>query len=308
MTQTQMHSTSNDSSHPMDDRFMPFEKLIAQAAEEMLKPVPAVHFMDFPRFSKSIGGFRPREFTILCGSTGSGKTTLLANLSLDLMKQHIPQLVLSVETGHTDFIRRVMSSLAAKNLNTGEVISPALVGDTFIRNKLHLIKSGSHLSLYDNRVTVEQLMDDIREAHKSFGAKVVLVDNLNFFMEVTTNANAVIEMDRVIHSLIIFCKQVDVHIVMVMHPRKTYSGRVQSEFDIKGSSTSVQEAHNVIVLNRPHRDLISNGAADKDDRELSFLKIRRLGANMGKSIIFRAEDSVKYIEKAGCEFKKYDER
>ena len=139
-------------------------------------------------------------------------------------------------------------------------------------------------------------MADIAASVKLHGSKIAIIDNLNFFLEVTSQQNAVIEMDRVIHELIIFCKQVPIHVIMVMHPKKTDGGRVESEFDIKGSSTAVQEAHNVLLWNRPHPDLIKMGRASEGDRELKLAKMRRRGRYVHRRLIIKAKNGVQYYE------------
>jgi len=141
-------------------------------------------------------------------------------------------------------------------------------------------------------------MHDIDYMVETHGVKVCFIDNLNFFMEVTSAQQSIVEMDRVIHELIMFCKRTPVHIVMVMHPKKTVDGRVESEFDIKGSSTSVQEAQNVILFNRPKEQLIDEGMATWGDRELTIAKMRRRGAAVGAKIILRGIDGVHYKEGA----------
>ena len=101
-------------------------------------------------------------------------------------------------------------------------------------------------------------------------------------------------MDRVIHELILFCKRVDVHIIMVMHPKKTEGGRVVSEFDIKGSSTAVQEAHNIFLFNRARAT--KDGLVTPSDRELTLNKMRRRGSHVGKTLIF-GSTGTRYEEK-----------
>jgi predicted ATP-dependent serine protease len=271
-------------------------ELYAQTMEELALPSPSVKLKSFPTFDMMTNGFRPREFTILCGATGVGKTCLLANFSAALIKNREPHFVASVETGATDFIRRVISVYEAKDYNHG---NPVSVDDL---KKIHITHGGAlqsdtlQLSLYDNRFSVETLMADILWHVKNTGCKIAMIDNLNFFMEVTSAANQVIEMDRVIHELVIFCKQVDVHVIMVMHPKKTDSGRVDSEFDIKGSSTAVQEAHNILLFNRPHPDLLKSEIAMSGDRELKIQKMRRIGKYVGKRILLKCKDSTTYSE------------
>jgi replicative DNA helicase len=274
----------------------PVRDLYLNANEELLRPYPSVPFKNFPIFNQMTGGLRPYEFTILCGGTGTGKTTLAANLSRDFLESNTPHFVASVETGHTDYIKRIISSLARRDWNGGDAVPVDALkrfhqsyGEMFLTNNFWL-------SLYDNRVTVETLMSDIAFMVKNNGTKVAIVDNLNFFMEITRANDSLIEMDRVIHELIIFCKQVPVHVIMVMHPKKTEDGRIESELDVKGSSSSIQEAHNVLLWNRPHPDLIKKGVATSSDRELKIAKMRRRGKYVHRRLIFKSTDGVYYTE------------
>lgn len=272
-------------------------ELYAQVMKEMALPVPSVRTLSFPIFDEMTGGLRAREFSILCGATGVGKTTLLANFSATLIQQEIPHFVASVETGPTDFIRRLISVYWGKNLNTGRAV------DLEQLKKIHILHGGKlqvsslHLSLYEDRIPVEILLADIGWHVKNHGCKVVMLDNLNFFMEVTSAQNQIVEMDRVIHEIIVFCKQVDVHVILVMHPKKTEHGRVENEFDIKGSSTAVQESHNVFLFNRPHPDLIRAGTADAEDREIKIAKNRRFGEYIGRRLILNNISGTSYFEK-----------
>jgi replicative DNA helicase len=283
-----------------DDGYTPYAEpvsnLYGSAHRELALPFPATRLARFPKLTQMTGGLRPYEFTILCGATGSGKTTLCANISRDLIEQKIPHFVASVETGHTDFVKRVMSAMAEKDWNTGDPVPLERLKD-FHSKHGHLFEADSaHLSLYDNRIPVETLMADIDWMVKNRGVRVAMIDNLNFFLEVTRAADMMVEMDRVIHELIIFCKRVDVHIIMVMHPKKNESGRVESEHDIKGSSTANQEAHNILLFNRPHPDLVTAGVAREGDREVLIAKMRRKGKFVRRRLVLRSIDGVAYFE------------
>lgn len=275
---------------------VPISTCYGEAQVELVSPFPSVPLTLFPQLNAMMGGFRAYEFTILCGATGSGKTTLCANLSRDLLEQGVPQFVASVETGHTDYVKRIISSIAGYDWNSGELVAPLKL---HIFNEQHGTKFAADsiwLSLYDNRTSVENLMADIAFMVKNNGIKIAFIDNLNFFLEITSAQNSLVEMDRVIHELIIFCKQVPVHIVMVMHPKKTDHGRVESEFDVKGSSTAVQEAHNVLLLNRAHPDLVKSGLASEWDREITIAKMRRRGKYVRRKVIIKAKNGVQYFE------------
>lgn len=274
----------------------PIKLTYGQAIEELARPADAVPLDLFPKLTRLTGGFREKEFSILCGATGVGKTTLIACVSRSLVEQGIPHFVASVETGRTDFVKRVISSTVEEDWNTGDPIAVEKLKRFHATHGHRFISESLHLSRYENRFSVEQLMSDIawHVVHK--GCKLAFIDNLNFFLEVKKAADQVIEMDRVIHELIIFCKNVPVHVVMVMHPKKTDHGRVESEFDIKGSSTAVQEAHNVFLFNRPAEDLIAGNWASKFDRELKIAKMRRKGRASGARLILRSINGVAYTE------------
>lgn len=279
-----------------DPHAKPMMDLYFDAQSELLIPFPSIKLNAFSKLGYMTGGLRPYEFSILCGSTGVGKTTLCANLSCDLAHSQVPQFILSVETGANDYAKRMMSYFANEDWNDGEKVSTEKLK---IFNGAHqqLFKnSRCYLSLYDDRTTVETLMANIAFMHQNHGAKVVIVDNMNFFLEVTSANNAVIEMDRVIHELIIFCKKFPIHLIMVMHPRKNLENRVESEFDVKGSSTAIQEAHNVFLFNRPSQWLIENGHATSNDREITIAKMRRKGKFVRKKLVLKSENGVRYTE------------
>jgi replicative DNA helicase len=272
---------------------------LTDALTDILVPAPSVKVLQMPTFSRLTGGFRPNEFTILCGSTGTGKTTLLANWSDSLVTQEVPHFVASVETGRHDFIRRIISARIGRDWNTGDAVPLEEIRAVMNEGEMERLRRAKlYLSLYDNRFSIETLMHDIQYMVETHGVKVCFIDNLNFFMEVTAATQAVVEMDRVIHELIIFCKHTPVHIVMVMHPKKTLDGRVESEFDIKGSSTAVQEAQNVLLFNRPKEEFIEQGIATWGDRELLITKMRRRGSAVGSRIILKGFDGVQYKEGA----------
>lgn len=274
----------------------PMGEIYYQAHAELLSPFPATHLKLFPNLDKMMGGLRANEFTIVCGATGTGKTTLCANISRDLLLQGVPHFIASVETGYTDYIKRIISGIAEQDWNTGEPVDLTNL-QLFDEQNREMFKSNTAwLSLYDDRAPVESLMADLAYMVKNHKTKVAIIDNLNFFLEITNSHDAIIEMDRVVHELIIFCKQVPIHIIMVMHPKKTDGGRVESEFDIKGSSTAVQESHNVLLFNRPHPDLIRAEVASEFDREIMIAKMRRKGKYVRRRLIIKAKSGVHYSE------------
>lgn len=284
-----------------ESNFIKIDDALGHTYQNLTTPSQAVQILNMPEFNKMTGGLRPREFSILCGSTGVGKTTFIANLSAEFLRQGVSHYVASVETGALDYTRRVISAFADKDLNTGEVVSKSEIMSIHKRFGSTLKTDALQLALYENRTRVEELMSDITDAHIKHGAKIAIIDNLNFFMEVTRASDANLEMDRVVHELVIFCKQIDVHVIMIMHPKKNPMNardtRVESEFEIRGSALAVQEAHNIFLLNRPRQEDVDSGQCTVFDRELKIAKMRRYGKKVGTRLIFCSHNGVRYSEK-----------
>lgn len=276
---------------------MDFPEAYHLAKQSWINPPQAVKLEHLPMLTGLIGGLRPQEFTILCGPTGSGKTSLLAMMSASMMITRDKHMVASVETGYEDFARRVVSVILDRDLNTGERVSPEVFAEIESNYGFLISADDLILSRVDNRMSLDFLMAKLKAA-VARGCKVALMDNLNFFMDVTKSSETIIEMDRVIHEIIMFCKTNPIHIVMVMHPKKTDGGRITSEFDIKGSSTAVQEAHNVMLFNRVTQEMLTSGFKDTH-REIKIVKLRRNGRAVGKTVIIDGA-SPRYLE---CEIR-----
>lgn len=269
---------------------MAIDEMTLEMAKHVVYPVPSIKLPEWEKFNQVLGGFRSNEFSLLTGPTGSGKTTFLANISWQLLLAKVPHFVASVETGPHAYLAQVMSAASQFDMNTGDPV-PAATFSKLRADYEHVWKSKDMiLSLYDHRIRVEDLIADLEYARKNHRCRIAFLDNLNFFTEITSAQNERIEMDRTTHELVMYCKQTDIHLVLVVHPRKTENGRVDSEYDLKGSSTCVQEASNVWLFNRPTKDLQEAGYTKDRFRELTFAKLRRRGKYVGRKILLRNLD------------------
>ena len=274
---------------------MPVSELYQKALAELVTPPPSVPITRFPSLQKALGGLRPHEFTLFCGSTGTGKTTLMANLSADLIEQGVKHFVASVETGWADFIKRGLSCFAREDLNRGESISLAKAKAIHAEYGKHFQNNTLELALYDSRIPIRDLLATL-EYFADLGHKVAIIDNLNFLLDVQDDRNVTRETDSVIHELVVLCKRVPMHVIMLCHPRKTDDNRVEDPLHIKGSSTAAQEASNVLLLNHPHPYALEQGLADKFHRELLIGKVRRRGRYVNTRILFNSTDGATYTE------------
>lgn len=273
---------------------------LLQVAEEsfkqMINPAQGIQLPLWKRFNELFGGLRPKELTIICAPTGSGKTQFGANLSAQLLMAGVPQFVASVETGRHDYVRRIASALARRNYNN-RVPVPELEVHGLVKKFEALWRQNNIIfSKAEDRIPVKQMVDEMKWAQDVHGIRVAFLDNLNFFLRPVSSNMERAEFDDAIHEFVMMAKRLEMHTVLVLHPRKTDGGRVESEFDVKGSATAVQEAPNVFLFNRPKESDVTEGNCKPWDRELKFAKIRERGENTGMRLFFSYEHGA-YAEK-----------
>lgn len=253
-------------------------EIFKDALVEIANPPEGIRIPEWPLFSQYTGGLRMNEFTIFCGATGSGKTQFLANLLVHLTRRGVKCFAAPVETGPNDLARRMLSVVSGMDLNTGDafdVKKPEF--ETTVGNNYSMIEN-MVFSTHDNRVDIQEMVQMLKYMNDIHGVKVAVLDNLNFFLKPTSAADSLIEMDSAVHEFVMLAKKIPIHIFLVMHPRKTDGGKITSEFDIKGSSTAVQEASNILLMNRLSEDQIQiGGELNIFCREFVFKKIRKRG-------------------------------
>jgi len=279
-------------------------EIIGKSFSEILSPPPSIKFSIWEKLCMMTGGFRMNELTLFTGSTGAGKTDFVANISANLCLNQIKHLVFSVETGDHDFWRRTFSVLTGKDYNDGEKHELDDLKKNYAKWK-DVITPYQIVTKHDDRIRLDHLGALIEYAVMEKGVKFVIMDNLNFFMNPASESGMILEMDKTIHELVIMAKELPAHLFLICHPRKPgeqFSQRVESEYDIKGSSTAVQEAHNILLFNRPDNEMLKQNEISEFDRDLKIAKCRRKGKYVGKGVIFKWNNRV-YEEKAVYDYR-----
>ncbi len=277
-------------------RYNHVDSLFGQAIQELEFPPIGIPIKAFPKFTKYIGGLRPHEFTLFCAPTGAGKTEWIANLIAHVMATSVACFAAPVETGDVDFTKRIISILHGKELNTGDPVNKNILEEISQKQKEFMKKSKLFIASYEDRIDIDEMINLLKLLNEKYKIKLAVLDNLNFFLKPTRSQDQILEMDEAIHKFIIAAKVLPMHTLLIVHPKKTINGRVESEFDIKGSSTAVQEAHNVILFNRPTQEQIEKEDRRYTDRELVFKKIRKRGMFVNHPIWFGYIDGM-YKEK-----------
>lgn len=289
-----MSQTTQDSTPPKL-KFLFVQDLLPRLRQEVLTPPIGVRLLSWDRFNTLTGGLRMHELSLMTSDTGTGKTTFLANLAVQAVLQGFGVYIASVEIGPVAFLLAMISVLAQRDFNTGEAFPPS-TWEQIEREWIPLlVKSGRVVfANHDSRVAAATLTAEMSEAHERFGTKFAILDNFQFFSMVPRAEEALIEQDKAIREFVTHSKRVPMHTFLIVHCRKTQNdnGRIEQMADMKGSKTLSDEAANVFALNKPRSDLIAKGDAQRTDRELLFLKLRRRGKNVGKHVAFYYDEGL----------------
>jgi KaiC/GvpD/RAD55 family RecA-like ATPase len=265
------------------------------AMMQIMNPPEGIKPSGWDTFSEFTGGLRMHELSIFCANTGTGKTQWLSNLATKLFLQGEKIFIASVETGATDFAARMLSNIVGRDLNTGEKHDGNIFRNKVTPKMMDSLRDNVYFSSHDNRVDVNEMVTTLKMMSELRGVKFAILDNLNFFLKVTRASDVNIAYDEAIHEFVIMSKQLPIHTFLVMHPKKT-TGKIESEFDIKGSSTAVQEANNVLLMNRLSEDDLKSltnhgGPIPPFAREFVFRKIRKRGFYVGKKFYMNYDGS-----------------
>lgn len=89
-------------------------------------------------------------------------------------------------------------------------------------------------------------MVSINYAVKTHDIQLIVLDNLQFMTGAITKINKFDYQDEIIHKLRLFATEKNVHIILVIHPKKTEEAlKVNSIF---GTGKASQEADNIVIL------------------------------------------------------------
>lgn len=232
------------------DRVMDFNGIRDDVIHEILNPdkYTGVPMPSLPTLTKLVKGFRRGEMTVLTGPTGAGKTTFLGQLSLDLAEQDVNVLWGSFEIKNTRLIQKLLQQFSRDPLPVAGQVDAATklnnLADRFAELPLYFMKfhGGSDL---------EDVLDAMEYAVYVSDVEHIILDNLQF-MITRNNMNSSFDkfdvQDVAIEKFRKFATDRNVHVTLVVHPRKEGEHDKLSLSSIYGSAKATQEADTVMIL------------------------------------------------------------
>jgi len=192
-------------------------------------------------FNKKLKGFRRGEFSIYSGLTGSGKTTLLSQLSIDFCKQGVPTLWGSFEIKNEILMTNMLLQYSEANL----IKSPEsfeFYANRFENMPLYFMK-------FFGSSELDKILSTIDFAIYTYDISHIVIDNLQFLLSGQGRGFEKFDLqDQAVSKFRQMATNRNVHVSLVIHPRKVDDTQEINMSSIFGTAKSTQEADNVFLI------------------------------------------------------------
>lgn len=247
--------------------------LIAQAARPAVPTIAAVSDLllndviveedeRIPTFSPSVdkifnGGVGKAQLIVLTAPPKVGKTTFSMRLAIHWSLQGMPGLLYCIE-----MLPTLLARIAAGVYwGTGRDIGAL---------EKVMFKQQADLPLYlgyDSNLTVEVLLQTLRDAHARYGLEYIIFDNIHYLVRSLGGESSKVElMEAAFKGFKVLANELNIPIICIAQPRKIDvrkgGGKDMNYYDVAWTSSAASDADTICIL---HRDR-------SDEQERSFAK------------------------------------
>ena len=208
------------------------------------------------------------KFTLITGRTNGGKTTFCNQLKLNAIDKNFKVLEISGEGLQNILLNDFYSSVIGydkeaynfikvnKRLRKEPKTEVLKTLQRWHKGKYKLFTKG------DSKLkSTEELFEMMSSEVKSNKHDLIIIDNLMSILDVSNSSEKNNNQANFAQNCVDFSKAYNVHIILVLHPNKTYSKGQSVEIEhISGTSDLGNKADNVITIIREYEeDEIENG-------------------------------------------------
>ena len=244
------------------EQLVSFSELRQQIVSEIVDPdkYAGVPCPSLPTLTKLLKGFRRGEMTVVTGPTGSGKTTFLSQLSLDFVEQGVPTLWGSFEIKNTRLMLKLLQQYSKQPLPD---FSSSTITEEVNKEKLNaLLDRFQNLPLqfmkFHGGSDIDDVLDAMEYAAYVHDTQHFILDNMQFMISRHSHNNSrsfdkFDVQDMAVEKFRKFATEQNVHVTLVVHPRKEDEFQKLSISSIYGSAKATQEADTVLILQNDGR-------------------------------------------------------
>ncbi|XP_028410521.1 twinkle protein, mitochondrial-like [Dendronephthya gigantea] len=219
-----------------------FQQLRDEVYNELcnVDQVAGIKWTRFQKLSEILKGHRRGELTVFTGGTGTGKTTLLSELSVDLCAQGVNTLWGSFEVRNVRLAKTMLNQFSGLNLEKN------LPQYNYWAEKFEMLPM-YFMSFYGAQ-NLQDVLETMSHAAYVYDIEHVIVDNLQFMISNSYSPDRFHAQNVAIGEFRKFATSKNVHVTIVIHPRKESDDAELQTASIFGSAKASQEADNVIIL------------------------------------------------------------
>ncbi len=193
------------------------------------------------KLTEVAGPMEPGGLVALTATPGIGKTTFALNVSRFLAEEGVPCLMICVEMTPIQLIQRIISDVLETKQEDITVTQLADCSEKLKNLPAYFVRNQADM-------TLEKVVDTIKYMHSRTGTRFVVFDNLHFLCRDIDRENELVGLATKAFKTL--ATELDITIMIVVHPKKQgYIGPMKLG-DIKGSSSIQQDTEVIIALFR----------------------------------------------------------
>lgn len=227
----------------------------------------------------SLLSFTGGQLTIVTGSPGSGKSEFIDYISTRLARNHNWKFAICSFENQADIhVTKLMEKFIGLSFNHRKDSSQRMDKAQFEEGIFLTDKYFSFINILQIEVTIQSILDKIRELVLRNGVNGVVIDPWNYIEhKVPPGYSETQYISEALTLITEFAKRNDVHIFLVAHPKKLVKDKGQypiaTMYDIAGSAHFFNKTDNGISI---HRDF-SNNVVTAYIQKVRFSWIGKIG-------------------------------